>query len=170
MSAAAERTTGGPSGRFRFRSRTVLLGGAALLAAFDLVSKAVAENMLSTGASVDLGPLSLRLFYNTGVAFSLGADLPPWTVAAATGLIIVVLAWFLLASAPAMTALSRMGAALLLGGALGNFVDRLDGRGVVDFLHSGWFPTFNLADVFVTVGAALMVLGAFRRPAEENPG
>lgn len=167
MSAAAERTTKGRSGHFR--SRTVMLGGAALLAATDLVSKWVAERNLTVGESLGLGPLDIRLFYNTGVAFSLGASLPPWTVAAATGLIIAALSWFLLASEPAMTGLSRTGAALLLGGALGNFIDRLDGRGVVDFLHSGWFPTFNLADVLVTAGAALMVLGAFRRQPEENP-
>lgn len=37
--------------------------------------------------------------------------------------------------------------------------DRLDGQGVVDYLHSGWFPTFNLADVFVTTGIALLFLG-----------
>ncbi|KAA0973079.1 signal peptidase II [Paeniglutamicibacter gangotriensis] len=168
MSAPAERTAGGRSGSIR--SRTVILSGAALLAATDLASKWVAEKTLTVGESMGNGPVDIRLFYNTGVAFSLGADLPPWTVATATGLIIVVLAGFLLASAPTMTGLARVGAALLLGGALGNFVDRLDGRGVVDFLHSGWFPTFNLADVFVTVGAALLVLGAFRGPGEEDPG
>ncbi len=166
MSAAAERSTGGPSGRFR--SRTVLLGAAALFAATDLASKSVAERTLTVGEPLGMAPLHLKLFYNTGVAFSLGASLPPWTVAAATGLIMVVLAWFILASESAMTVVSRVGAAMLLGGALGNFVDRLDGRGVVDFMHSGWFPTFNLADVFVTVGATLMVLGALRRPHAEH--
>lgn len=58
-----------------------------------------------------------------------------------------------------MTRLSRAGTALLLGGASGNLTDRLDGQGVVDYLHSGWFPTFNLADVFVTTGIALLFLG-----------
>lgn len=51
---------------------------------------------------------------------------------------------------------------LLLGGALGNFIDRLDGRGVVDYLHTGWFPTFNLADAFVTIGVALLILGSYQ--------
>lgn len=44
---------------------------------------------------------------------------------------------------------------MMLGGGTGNLIDRLDGRGVVDYLHSGWFPTFNLSDVFVTVRVGL---------------
>ena len=62
-----------------------------------------------------------------------------------------------------MGTVARGGAVLLLGGALGNFVDRLGGAGVVDYLHTGWFPTFNFADVFVVTGAAVLVgaLGVF---------
>ncbi|MET1087665.1 MAG: signal peptidase II [Arthrobacter sp.] len=146
------------------RSRTVLLLVAAVLAAADLVVKAVAEALLSTGATADLGPINIRLLYNRGVAFSLGADLAPWIVIAATGLIIAALIWYTVSSAPSMTGLSRAGASLLLGGAVGNFIDRLDGQGVVDYLHSGWFPTFNLADVFVTTGVALLVLGTVLSP------
>ena len=146
------------------RFRTVLLLWAALLAGSDLVVKALAEAMLSNGATTDLGPINIRLLYNRGVAFSLGADLAPWVVIVATGLIIAALTWYTVASAPVMTRLSRAGAALLLGGAVGNFVDRLDGQGVVDYLHSGWFPTCNLADVFVTTGVALLMLGTIRSP------
>jgi signal peptidase II len=76
----------------------------------------------------------------------------------------VILTWYTVSTAPSVTGLSRAGAALLLGGAAGNFIDRLDGQGVVDYLHSGWFPTFNLADVFVTTGVALLVLGAMVSP------
>jgi len=140
----------------------VLLVWAAFLVAADLAIKALAEAVLSTGATTDLGLINIRLLYNPGVAFSLGADLPSWVVIAATGLIITALVWYALKTAPAMTTLSRAGAALLLGGALGNFIDRLDGRGVVDYLHSGWFPTFNLADAFVTIGVGLYVLGTLR--------
>ena len=150
-----------PSAR---RFRTVLLLWAALLAGADLTVKALAEAVLSNGMTTDLGPISIRLLYNRGVAFSVGADLAPWIVIAATGLIIAALIWYTLSSAPAMTRLSRAGAVLLLGGAAGNFIDRLDGDGVVDYLHSGWFPTFNLADVFVTAGVALLILGTLRSP------
>ncbi|ABK05599.1 lipoprotein signal peptidase (plasmid) [Arthrobacter sp. FB24] len=146
------------------RFRTVLLLWAALLAGADLTVKALAEAMLSDGTTTDLGPINIRLLYNRGVAFSLGADLAPWIVIAATGLIIAALTWYTVSSAPAMTRLSRAAAALLLGGAVGNFIDRLGGDGVVDYLHSGWFPTFNLADVFVTTGVVLLILGTLRAP------
>ncbi len=142
----------------------MLLLWAAILAAADLTVKALAEAQLSTGTTTDLGPINVRLLYNRGVAFSFGADLAPWIVIAATGLIIVILTWYTVSTAPSVTGLSRAGAALLLGGAAGNFIDRLDGQGVVDYLHSGWFPTFNLADVFVTTGVALLVLGAMVSP------
>lgn len=146
------------------RFRAVLLAWAAALAAADLVIKAAAEVLLSDGQVNDLGLINFRLLYNPGVAFSFGSSLPSWAVIAATGLIIVALTWYLLSSAPTMTGLSRAGGALLLGGAMGNFIDRLDGLGVVDYLHTGWFPTFNLADAFVTTGAAILVLAVFLHP------
>lgn len=93
------------------------------------------------------------------MAFSLGAALPTAVVVAGTGVIIAALLSWLAISAPKMSRTSLAGGTLVAGGAIGNFIDRLDGRGVVDYLHSGWFPTFNLADVFVTVGAAVLVLG-----------
>lgn len=136
-----------------------MLVSAAVLAAADLGIKALAEALLSNGATVDLGLVNLKLLYNTGVAFSLGADLAPWLVVAATATIVLAMAWYAVSTAPAMPALSRAGAAMVLGGGAGNLVDRLDGRGVVDYLHSGWFPTFNLADVFVTAGVGLYILG-----------
>lgn len=145
------------------RIRATLLIWAAVLAAADLAVKAVAETLLAGGEQIDLGLLNFRLYYNPGVAFSLGADLPSWVIIAATGLIITGLAWYLLQIAPSMNRISRTGGALLLGGAIGNFVDRLDGRGVVDYLHTGWFPTFNLADVFVTTGVAVFVLATLWR-------
>ena len=152
------------------RFRTVLLLWAALLAGADLTIKALAEAMLSNGTTTDLGPINIRLLYNRGVAFSLGSDLAPWIVIAATGLIIAALTWYTVSSAPALTRLSRAGAALLLGGAVGNFIDRLDGDGVVDYLHSGWFPTFNLADVFVTTGVVLLILGTIWSPHTRTGG
>lgn len=62
------------------RARITLAAGALLLAGLDLAAKAVAERSLDGGRVVDLGLLQLRLAYNSGVAFSLGADLPGWTV------------------------------------------------------------------------------------------
>lgn len=149
------------------RNRTVLLVLAAVLAAADLVIKSLAEALLTHGAIVDLGLVNLRLLYNTGVAFSLGADLAPWLVITATAAIILAMTWYAASTAPAMSRLSLAGAAMVLGGGAGNLIDRLDGRGVVDYLHSGWFPTFNLADVFVTAGVGLYILGTLLASPEQ---
>lgn len=146
-----------------------MLLGAVVLVCADLALKALAESLLSNGQVIDLGLINLRLLYNPGVAFSFGADLPAWVIVAVTGLIIAGLTWYAVSSAPAMGRMYRAGATLLLGGAFGNFIDRLDGRGVVDYLHTGWFATFNLADVFVTAGVVLYALGALRA-APSNDG
>ncbi|MEV8132757.1 MULTISPECIES: signal peptidase II [Pseudarthrobacter] len=150
------------------RIKIALLVSAAVLAAADLGIKALAEALLANGATVDLGLVNLKLLYNTGVAFSLGANLAPWLVIAATAAIVLGMTWYAVTTAPAMPAISRAGAAMVLGGGAGNLVDRFDGRGVVDYLHSGWFPTFNLADVFVTVGVGLYILGTLLGSREQH--
>ncbi|MHA7276523.1 signal peptidase II [Arthrobacter sp. Hz1] len=157
-----------PSNLRARRSRTVLLLSAIVLAATDLLIKALAEALLSTDTTTELGVVNIRLSYNPGVAFSLGADLPSWVVIAATGLIITTLIWYAIKTIPAMTRVSLAGAALLLGGAIGNFIDRLDGRGVVDYLHTGWFPTFNLADAFITIGVAVYAWGTIIKSTDEH--
>ncbi|WP_337993553.1 signal peptidase II [Arthrobacter agilis] len=144
--------------RSKRRPLTVLIG-ALLLAGIDLGIKAGMEALLMDGRAIDAGLVNLRLFYNMGVAFSLGTNLPPLVVIAFTGAIIAGLMWFLLGSANTFSRTGRIGGTLLLGGALGNFIDRTVGNGVVDYLHSGWFPTFNLADVFVTTGVGLIIIG-----------
>ncbi|MET1085814.1 MAG: signal peptidase II [Arthrobacter sp.] len=146
-----------------YRKPALLLLGAGLVAGLDLAVKDAAETFLASGTVVDLGALTLKLHYNTGVAFSLGANLPAWAVAGGTGAVIAALLCYLLAVASTMNLLSSAGAGMLLGGAAGNFIDRLDGRGVVDYLHTGWFPTFNLADAFVTLGLAALILGTLQR-------
>lgn len=147
----------------RSRTQRVVLGlASAALAAVDLLVKAIVVLTMADGRVLDYGMFNFRLAYNTGVAFSLGASLSPWIVAAVTAAIVAALAVFLYRAAPRLTGMARAGAVFLLGGALGNLVDRLDGAGVVDYLHTGWFPTFNLADVFVVGGVALLVLGSMR--------
>ena len=109
------------------------------------------------------GPLDLRLVQNPGVAFGLGDAAPAWLTAGLTACIatsFAIAAW-------RGTFTSTTGAALIVGGAIANLADRLQGGSVVDMLHLGWWPTFNLADVFITVGAILVVVceagGAGRR-------
>ena len=139
-----------------------VLAPALLLAGTDLLVKVVAQRELTGGRSVDLGPISLQLHYNTGAAFSLGAGLPSSVIVAVTAVIttgVAVYAWRATATAgPVMLA----GLAAVLAGAVANLADRArDGR-VTDYLHTGWFPTFNLADVLICLGAATAALAALR--------
>ncbi|MGY5884192.1 signal peptidase II [Modestobacter lacusdianchii] len=156
----------------RSRPRTARLGIAATagaLAASDLVFKAVAEQELTGGRSIHLGLLDLRLGYNSGAAFSLGAGLPSWVVIAVTGLITVgvaVFAWRAAADAPWLL---LVGVSAVLAGAAGNLVDRAGDGLVTDYLHTGWWPTFNFADVFITLGAATVALAVLRsQPARDS--
>ena len=59
-----------------------------------------------------------------------------------------------------------MALALIVGGAFGNVIDRIAHGYVIDFIHAHWgssyFPAFNIADSAITIGAALMILDAFR--------
>lgn len=171
MSPNAGSTRPGPhNGHFR---RFFWLGLAAVLAAADLAVKALIENRLADGQIIDFGIISIRLGYNTGVAFSIGAALPPWVVMGVTGIITATLAGYLWhQTSRADVRLQLAGLATVLGGAAGNLIDRLNGAGVIDYLHTGWFPTFNLADVFITLGATTVAISTLFPPrdpvAEEN--
>lgn len=143
----------------RNRARVWMLVGSLALAGADLAVKAIVERQLSAGQTIEGGFVDLRLHFNPGVAFSFGTNLPSIVILLGTGVIIAGLAWFLLASIKTLGRLGQVGGSLLIGGALGNFFDRLVGSGVVDYLYVSWFSTFNLADVFVSVGVGLLTLG-----------
>ena len=101
--------------------------------------------------------MQLQLSSNSGVAFSLGAGLPRWVILAVTGLVTLVLAGYAWRTAPTTSAAGRVGLAAILAGAIANVADRAGDGTVTDYLYTGWWPTFNLADSFITVGAALVV-------------
>jgi len=153
VTTLAPTTTSGTT-----RARAALVVTAALLALVDLGLKAWARTALANGHAIDLGPLQLRLGFNSGVAFSLGADLPAGVVLGGTGLIIVALAVFAWRAVRTATLPARLALTAMLAGAVANLIDRAADGMVTDYLHTGWFPTFNLADVFITAGAVALVL------------
>ncbi|MFD4312412.1 signal peptidase II, partial [Streptomyces bacillaris] len=142
---------------------------AAVLAAADLGLKAWAQQALLDGP-MEGGPLDLRLAFNSGVAFSFAAEAPAWTVIAVTGLITLVVAAALWRTAPTASRLWGGALAAVLGGAAANLIDRAPDGTVTDYLHTGWWPTFNLADVFIVCGGLLLVALSWRadrsRPAQ----
>lgn len=133
----------------------------------DLGTKAWAEAALADGA-LDLGWVALRLAENPGVAFSLGAGAPTWLVSAITAAAVVALAVMAVRGVLHPPA----AAGLLLGGGLGNLIDRLVDGTVTDMIDFGWFPSFNVADIALNVGVGLVLLvGLFLHedePAEDH--
>ena len=116
---------------------------------------------------------NLVLAYNTGAAFSFLADAGGWqrvffiAIAVAASVVIVYLM-----RKPDNSRWMNAALALILGGAIGNVIDRVRLGHVVDFIqvHGAgyYFPAFNVADSAITVGAALLIWDSFRKPALVN--
>ena len=145
-------------------SATTVLAVAAGVVAIDWVTKAWATVGLDDRPLEVGGVVTLRLSHNTGVAFGMGDALPGPLVIALTAAVTAVLAVAALRGAFE----SGIAAGLILGGAVANLGDRMIGGSVVDFLDVGWWPSFNLADVALSVGCAFLVLTSLRQP-EPSP-
>ena len=156
MTDLAARTPAAPA---PLMGRPLLMGMVVAAAAtVDLTTKVIGAAALAD-RPIDLpGPLDLRLVHNTGVAFGVGSALPAGAMVAFTAAVAVTVA--VLAARGALG--SPAAAGLVVGGALANVVDRLLGGSVVDVFDLGWWPTFNVADVCITVGVGLLALGAWR--------
>ncbi|ABL81713.1 MULTISPECIES: signal peptidase II [unclassified Nocardioides] len=137
--------------------RVVVLLAAATVAGIDLTAKAVSEVQLAN-SSVDLGLLQLKLAHNSGVAFSMGDRLPVGVIVAITAAIAVTLAVYAWRRAPHAGWVERIAGGAVIGGALANVVDRARDGVVTDYLHTGWWPTFNLADTFLVTGFVVIAV------------
>ena len=125
----------------------------AALIVIDLATKAWAVRALDNGPIELPGPLDLQLSHNDGIAFGLFNRVPA-VVLVAAGLLIAVLlvgAW-LAGQAPVVPT------SMVAAGAVANSIDRIESGSVVDLLHLGWWPTFNVADIYITTGAALLAV------------
>jgi signal peptidase II len=123
----------------------------------DLAAKAGSEVRLAD-SPVDLGLIGLQLAYNPGVAFSMGDKLPAGVIVAVTAAITVAFAVYAWHRAPRAGWVERIAGGAVIGGAFANVIDRaLDGV-VTDYLHTGWWPTFNLADTFIVTGCIAIAL------------
>ena len=112
--------------------------------------------------------LDFTLLHNTGAAFSLLAGASGWQrwffIALACVVSVLLVAWIW--RTPRGDKLLPLALSLILGGAVGNVIDRVVHGYVVDFIHAHWgaayFPAFNIADSAITIGAVLLILDAFR--------
>ena len=147
------------------RSGLIYLWLSAAVIALDQLSKAVIERTLGLYQSIAVLPvLEITRLHNTGAAFSFLADAAGWQRWLFTALAIVVsivLALWL-RRIPASARVLATAVALILGGAVGNVIDRVRLGHVIDFIYAHWdrhyFPAFNVADSAICVGAGLLLL------------
>lgn len=150
------------------------LGVAALILAADQLTKIwVVAGIMSPPRTIALAPFAnLTLVWNRGVSFGILGDgaVGPYLLA---GLALVVAGVLVLWMRRAESRMLGLGLGAVVGGAVGNAIDRLHWGAVADFvdLHvAGWhWPAFNVADAAITIGVVLVLVdGLFARPKALN--
>lgn len=150
------------------RRLPLIISVAVVVIVLDQLTKAWAVATLSD-RDIDLfWTLRFHLERNSGAAFSLvrgGGGI----IAIVALAVVVGLVWF---GRSATSTLAAVAIGLILGGALGNIVDRFtrDGSAVVDFIDPQWYPIFNVADIGVSVGAAILILSSLRGDGSATDG
>ena len=154
----------------RSRSLSLWLGIAALVLVLDQATKFAVLARFREGEQLPVIPglFNLTLWYNPGAAFSFLAEHDGWQRWFFAGIAIVASVFILtLLVRHWQQSLFSGALALILGGALGNLIDRLLHGKVVDYLlfyQGSWsFPAFNLADSAITLGATLLILDEILR-------
>lgn len=155
------------SGLARARRRTLWFVLASVLVIADQATKLLVLAYFVPGESLGVTFFfDLVLVFNKGAAFSFLANAGGWQTPVLIGISVtasLLVGWMLWGNTSRR--LLDVGLTLILGGAVGNLIDRVAYGEVVDFLlfHAyGWsFPAFNLADSAITVGAVILILESF---------
>lgn len=183
VSSAGPVPVSGPAGSIQgtpkrpvpaVKRAALLLLVASAVVALDQWSKSWAQHdLVGVGRRHIVGPVYLSLGFNRGAAFSLGTGATPVIEALGIVLVVGVIAFSRRVTRGGARLPVVIGLGLLLGGALSNLGDRLfrhHGGAVVDFIQLvSWWPTFNVADASITVGAVMVVVVlVFFSPANET--
>lgn len=162
----------------RRAAKWLLLSACIVLA--DQISKSYIAQHFGEFEHISVLPiLDITRMHNVGAAFSFLASASGWQrwvfITLAVVVSIGIIVWLLRLKSGAHSLLA-CGLSLVLGGALGNLIDRIRLGHVIDFIHFHWngayFPAFNVADSAITMGAACLLLDALfevRRKPDANP-
>jgi signal peptidase II len=141
-----------------------------VIVAIDQLTKWIATSAMTLHERVPVLPFfDWTLTYNRGVAFSLFNDGQGWQRYGLSAFAVIVAAGFTwwMAHLPRHERANAAALALVVGGAIGNVIDRLRLGHVVDFVLLYWrdwsWPAFNVADSAIVVGAVLLVVAGFRQ-------
>lgn len=144
-------------------------GISALIIVLDQITKYVASHMLIMHEPVAILPFfNFTLMHNTGAAFSFLADQGGWQrwffAVLALGVSVVLAVW--LTRLKAHETWLALALSLVLGGAIGNLIDRVYYGYVIDFIdvyyNASHWPAFNIADSAISIGAVMLVIDTFR--------
>ncbi|MEE8365762.1 MAG: signal peptidase II [Gammaproteobacteria bacterium] len=151
-------------------SQLRLLWISALVVALDQLAKLVAESLLSPHQAVNVLPFfDWYLTYNTGAAFSFLAGAGGWQrwFFTITTFMISIVILFWIKKLPPTDKITGISLCLILGGAIGNLIDRIYLGYVIDYIQvwlgSYPWPAFNIADAAISVGAAILIVSGFVR-------
>jgi signal peptidase II len=149
------------------RERRMEILAAMVIVVLDQITKAMVRGALAVHESVEVIPgwLSLTRVHNTGAAFGMlnAVDFPFKTVVLSIVACVALagVGWYA-STVPAAERLGRLGIACVLGGAIGNLIDRATAGYVLDYVDAYWgswhFWAFNVADAAITCGVILMIL------------
>jgi signal peptidase II len=159
----------------RGRAASWLLLSAVIVVADQLSKAYITRHFLEFEFTRIFAVLDITRMHNVGAAFSFLASASGWQRWVFIGLAVLVsigITIWLIKLPRGVHALLAAGLALVLGGALGNVIDRIRLGYVVDFIHFHWerayFPAFNVADSAITVGAACLLLDALLDARRKN--
>ena len=147
---------------------------AGIVIVLDQISKWVVLNHIAYGDVIYVAPFwNWVLAWNTGAAFSFLADQPGWQRWLFTGLAAAISLWIALElRRHPERKLMSLALTLVMGGALGNVIDRIRFGAVVDFIQwhaAGYYwPAFNIADSAITLGAILLIFSSFTATNESK--
>ena len=169
----ARRALGGVRRRFhdqragRGRQDAIFAATALAWVAFDQITKVIVRGALPEGDHERLAPFfRFSHFENSGGAFNLFNDTNTLLAVSALVAIVVLGVYYLFPVVDHWVA--RLGLALILGGAVGNLLDRVYQGSVTDFINFNEFPAFNVADAGINVGVVLILVTLVVRDATRS--
>jgi signal peptidase II len=136
----------------------------------DQLFKFMVQESMRLGQTVPLLGNALKLTYvrNTGAAFSLFVGFSPYLVVA--GILVAAAVIYFHYRVPKGNFILQAGLAFVLGGSLGNLVDRIFRSYVIDYIDITVWPVFNFADVMINLGVILIAFKLFEKEKEDVPG
>lgn len=132
----------------------------------DQLSKFWIINNLTVGESLDIIPgiFSLTYVQNPGAAFGILQG-RLWLFLIMALLVVMLMVWYNARYSPA--SIIRVCLGLIVGGAVGNLIDRWNYGSVVDFFSIGWWPVFNIADIGIVCGGIILLIYVFINDRKE---